>query len=109
MSNSSNDEREKCSKLYQSKAESNDVEIQHKDSSFVITDLPKKSPHVSCYVEMKIFDALKQNLSSVHLRKFIKTCFDQYTNMPESWVQSQLFRCAMSLELKTSSTDAIML
>ncbi|XP_047256253.1 putative disease resistance RPP13-like protein 1 [Capsicum annuum] len=30
MANSSNDERGKCSKLYQSKAESNDVEIQHK-------------------------------------------------------------------------------
>ncbi|KAF3677040.1 hypothetical protein FXO38_03997 [Capsicum annuum] len=109
MSNSSNDERAKCSKFYQSKAESNDVEIQHKDSIFVITDLPKNSPHVSCYVEMKIFDTLKQKLSSVQLREFMGTCFGQYANMPESWVQSQMFRCAMSLELKTSSTDAIML
>ncbi|KAF3682029.1 hypothetical protein FXO38_01461 [Capsicum annuum] len=37
------------------------------------------------------------------------TCFGQYANMLESWVQSQIFRCAMSLELKTSSTDAILL
>ncbi|PHU25324.1 hypothetical protein BC332_03656 [Capsicum chinense] len=72
-------------------------------------DLPKKSPHVSCYVEMKLFDTLKQKLSSVQLRRFMGTCFGQYANMPESWVQSQILRCAMSLELKTSSTDAIIL
>ncbi|PHT77914.1 hypothetical protein T459_15966 [Capsicum annuum] len=56
------------------------------DSSFIITDLPKKSPHVSCYVEMKIFDTLKQNLSGVQLRRFMGTCFDQYATMTESWV-----------------------
>ncbi|KAF3620781.1 hypothetical protein FXO38_32176 [Capsicum annuum] len=61
------------------------------DSSFVITDFPKKSPHISCYVEMKIFDTLKQKLSGVQFRRFMGTCFDQYATMPESWVQSQLF------------------
>ncbi|PHT43136.1 hypothetical protein CQW23_17161 [Capsicum baccatum] len=55
------------------------------DSSFVITDLSKKSPHVACYVEMKIFDTLKQKLSNVQLSGFMKTCFVQYTTMPESW------------------------
>ncbi|KAM3323001.1 hypothetical protein P3S67_004152 [Capsicum chacoense] len=60
--------------------------------SFVITDLPKKFLHISCYVEMKIFDTLKQKLSSVQHRRFMKTCFGQYATMPESWVQSQLFR-----------------
>ncbi|KAM3263037.1 hypothetical protein P3L10_000031 [Capsicum annuum] len=73
--NSSNNERAKCFELYQSKVECNDVEIQHKDSSFVIIDLSKKSPHVSCYVKMKIFDTLKQKLFGVQLRRFMRTCF----------------------------------
>ncbi|PHT48058.1 hypothetical protein CQW23_12266 [Capsicum baccatum] len=59
-----------------------------KDSSFVITDFPKKSPHVSCYVEMKIFDILKQKLSGVQFRRFMGTCFDQYATMQESWDNS---------------------
>ncbi|KAM3361362.1 hypothetical protein P3S68_016216 [Capsicum galapagoense] len=37
------------------------------------------------------------------------TCFGQYAIMPDSWVQSQMFRCAMSLELKINSTDSIMM
>ncbi|KAM3323671.1 hypothetical protein P3S67_004822 [Capsicum chacoense] len=103
-------EEDKLKAETQRKSGDDNVNIRNsKDSSFVITDLPKKSPYVACYVQMKLFDTLKQKLSSVHLRRFMGTCFGQYATMPESWVQSQLFRCAMSLELKTSSTHDIML
>ncbi|KAF3679459.1 hypothetical protein FXO38_02756 [Capsicum annuum] len=70
---------------YQSKDDLINASKISMDSSFVITDLLKKSPYVACYVEMKLFDTLKQKLSSVQLRRFMGTCFGQYATMPESW------------------------
>ncbi|KAM3252194.1 hypothetical protein P3L10_006264 [Capsicum annuum] len=72
--------------------------------------LPKFAPHIGCQTVNDIEDRIKTMLSKSQYKMFCtKSIFGFFMKKKDCVVQAQLGRCIMSLEIRESSTSAIVI
>ncbi|KAF3658843.1 hypothetical protein FXO38_10319 [Capsicum annuum] len=81
-----------------------------REQIYIARVLPKFAPHIGCHTVNDIEDRIKSMLTKNQFKMFCtKSIFGFFMKKKDCVVQAQLGRCIMSLEIKESSTSAIVI